>query len=53
MNDTPLPESPLTEIEARQDEVLQKLAHLNERIESALKQFGSQRAADDAGLSVS
>ncbi|MCG8583845.1 MAG: hypothetical protein MI757_03945 [Pirellulales bacterium] len=47
MSDTPLPESPLTEIEARQDEVLRKLDHLNERIESALRQFGSQRATDD------
>jgi hypothetical protein len=48
MNDTPLPESPVTEIEARQDEVLQKLDHLNQQIESALRQFGSQRGAEQA-----
>lgn len=53
MNDAPLPESPLTEIEARQDEVLRKLDHLNERIETALKQFGSQRAADDIAIASS
>ena len=46
MSDAPLPESPLTEIEARQDDVLRKLDHLNERIESTLKQFGAQRDTD-------
>jgi hypothetical protein len=50
MSDTPLPESPLTDIEARQDEVLRKLDHLNERIETALKQFGSQRGADEISI---
>ena len=46
MSDAPLPESPLTEIEARQDDVLRKLDHLNDRIETALKQFGAQRDAE-------
>ena len=46
MSDTPRPESLLTEIEARQDDVLRKLDHLNDRIELALKQFGSQRETD-------
>ena len=46
MSDAPLPESPLTEIEARQDDVLRQLDNLNERIESTLKQFSTQRDPD-------